>query len=366
MTEIGSNCPPELRLWLTQAVQQEASDLHVVSGYPPMVRRHGEFTRLDSSPNVSEESLSSNLLATISDPMRQQLESTKNLDFSMSLPLPDGDQRFRVNYFYAARSLCGCFRVIPQEIPSLAWAEFPEEVADRLCNYRNGLVLFSGVTGSGKSTSLAMIINAINQRGGSRIITVEEPVEYLFPPAPGSVVSQREVGVDVDTFSDGLKYGLRQDPDVILVGEVRDQETAKMALSAAETGHLVFTTLHTRDAKGAISRFADLFPQEVQGAILSQIAMSLRAVISQHLLPTPNEEKRVLALEILYNTIPVAAGIRMGRIDSIDNNILTGRADGMITLSEYVRRLFHAGRVSRSTAERFMVDPTLLDRAKGV
>jgi twitching motility protein PilT len=361
MTEIGSNCPAELRLWLTQAVQYDASDLHVVSGYPPMVRRHGELRRLDS-PIIDHSKLAANLLPFLTESMRNQLEKGKNLDFSMSLPGEDGAQRFRVNYFYAARSLCGCFRVIPREIPSLEWAEFPSEVAERLCDYRNGLVLFSGVTGSGKSTSLAMIINTINQRGGSRIITVEEPVEYLFPQSPGSVVSQREVGVDVDTFSDGLKYGLRQDPDVILVGEVRDQETAKMALSAAETGHLVFSTLHTRDAKGAISRFADLFPQEVQGAILSQMAMSLRAVISQHLLPTPSAEKRVLALEVLYNTIPVAAGIRQGRVDSIDNNILTGRADGMITLSEYVRRLFQADRITRPTAERFVNDPSLLDR----
>ena len=185
MTEIGSNCPAELRLWLTQAVQYDASDLHVVSGYPPMVRRHGELRRLDS-PIIDHSKLAANLLPFLTESMRNQLEKGKNLDFSMSLPGEDGAQRFRVNYFYAARSLCGCFRVIPREIPSLEWAEFPSEVAERLCDYRNGLVLFSGVTGSGKSTSLAMIINTINQRGGSRIITVEEPVEYLFPQSPGS------------------------------------------------------------------------------------------------------------------------------------------------------------------------------------
>lgn len=359
--DVGSKCPAELRLWLTQAVQKDASDLHVAVGYPPMIRQHGELTPLEHA-ELGKEGLETALLSLLTEPLRKQLSEIKNLDFSLTLPLSGGEQRFRVNFFYAARTLCGCFRVIPTEIPSYEWAGFPQDLADRLSGYRNGLVLFSGVTGSGKSTSLAMIINEINQTGGSRIITVEEPVEYLFPPAAGSIVTQREVGVDVNDFTDGLKYGLRQDPDVILVGEVRDQETAKMALSAAETGHLVFTTLHTRDAKGAISRYADLFQQEVQGAILSQLAMSLRAVISQHLLPTMHEEKRVLALEVLINTLPVAAAIRMGRIDSIDNNILTGRADGMITLSESVKRLYQAKRISRETAERFVTETEMLDR----
>lgn len=359
--DVGEKCLPELRVWLTQAVQNEASDLHLAAGYPPMVRLHGQLTPLEH-PQLDAAGMERLLLPMLAEPMQAQLAKAKNLDFSMTLPMSGAAQRFRVNFFYAARTLCGCFRVIPREIPSYEWAGFPPDLAHRLCSYRNGLVLFSGVTGSGKSTSLAMIINEINQAGGSRIITVEEPVEYLFPSASGSIVTQREVGVDVNDFTDGLKYGLRQDPDVILVGEVRDQETAKMALSAAETGHLVFTTLHTRDAKGAISRYADLFQQDVQGAILSQLAMSLRAVISQHLLPTVEEGKRVLALEILINTLPVAAAIRMGRIDSIDNNILTGRADGMITLSEAIKRLYQAGRISRATAERFVTETEMLDR----
>src|SRR5205814_661070 len=154
--------------------------------------------------------------------------------------------------------------------------------------------------------------------GGCRIITVEDPVEYLFPKAAGSVLTQREVGGDVLTFADGLKYGLRQDPDVILVGEIRDRETAQMALSAAETGHLVFSTLHTRDTKGAISRFADLFPQDVQSDVRSQLAMSLRTIIGQRLLAgTEKGAKRHLALEVLWNTNPIASGIRSGKLESI-------------------------------------------------
>jgi twitching motility protein PilT len=194
------------------------------------------------------------------------------------------------------------------------------------------MVIVTGATGSGKTTTLAMIVNLLNQAGGYRIITVEEPVEYLFPRVANSVVTQREVGSDVLTFADGLKYGLRQDPDVILVGEIRDRETAQMALSAAETGHLVFTTLHTRDAKGAITRYADLFPQDVQRDVRAQLALSLRAIVAQRLLPDVERgAKRHLALEVLWNTYPIASAIRTGKVESIDNYLLTSREDGMLS-----------------------------------
>jgi twitching motility protein PilT len=261
----------------------------------------------------------------------------------------------------SGQQMGACFRVIPSAIPDFHWAGFPEELAQRLSHYRNGLVLICGVVGSGKTTSLAMLINLLNNEGGYRIITVEQPVEYLFPRVSGSVVTQREVGLDVHTFADGLKYAVRQDPDVILVGEIRDRETAQMALSAAETGHLVFSTLHTRDAKGAISRYADLFPQSDQRDVRSQLSLSLRAVISQHLLPNVRRgEKRVLALEIMFNNAPVASAIRSGRIESIDNVVLTSRAEGMLTLDEAIKRLLHEGRISRETAERFVTSPTRL------
>jgi twitching motility protein PilT len=270
-------------------------------------------------------------------------------------------QRFRANYFMSGEHMGACFRVIPAAIPDFHWAGFPDDLARQLSHYRNGLVLICGVVGSGKTTTLAMLIHLLNTEGGYRIITAEEPVEYLFPKVPGSVVTQREVGLDVHTFADGLKYALRQDPDVILVGEIRDRETAQMALSAAETGHLVFSTLHTRDAKGAISRYADLFPQNDQRDVRAQLSLSLRAVISQHLLPNvcPGE-RRVLALEIMFNTSPVASAIRSGKIESIDTAILTGRAEGMLTLDESIKRLLHDGRISRETAERFVTSPKRL------
>jgi twitching motility protein PilT len=270
-------------------------------------------------------------------------------------------QRFRANYFMSGQQMGACFRVIPSVIPDFEWAGFPERLAQQLAHLRNGLVLICGVVGSGKTTTLAMLINLLNQEGGYRMITVEEPIEYVFPKTSGSVVTQREVGLDVYTFADGLKYALRQDPDVILVGEIRDRETAQMALSAAETGHLVFSTLHTRDAKGAISRYADLFPQGDQREVRSQLSFGLRAVISQHLLPNvcPGE-KRVLAMEIMLNNSPIASAIRSGKIESIDNVIVTSRAEGMLTLDESIKRLLKEGRIGRETAERFLSPGTRL------
>ncbi len=352
--------PDPLRDWLARAVEAEASDLHVVSGYPPVLRVHGELQELEPIA-LAPEAVREMLVQFCPPHAMDRFDADRNVDFALELTLRGKAQRFRVNYFMSGQQMGACFRVIPSAIPDFHWAGFPEELAQRLSHYRNGLVLICGVVGSGKTTSLAMLINLLNNEGGYRIITVEQPVEYLFPRVSGSVVTQREVGLDVHTFADGLKYAVRQDPDVILVGEIRDRETAQMALSAAETGHLVFSTLHTRDAKGAISRYADLFPQSDQRDVRSQLSLSLRAVISQHLLPNVRRgEKRVLALEIMFNNAPVASAIRSGRIESIDNVVLTSRAEGMLTLDEAIKRLLHEGRISRETAERFVTSPTRL------
>jgi twitching motility protein PilT len=353
-------CPEELRNWLAAAVEAEASDLHVVPGYPPVLRVHGQLRQLDSSP-LDPDTLADLLARLCPAYAMGRFRSDHNTDFSFEIELRNRFERFRVNYFMSGEQAGACFRVIPATIPDFEWAGFSEDLAHRLAHYRNGLVLICGVVGSGKTTSLAMLINQLNTEGGYRIITIEEPVEYLFPKTSVSVVTQREVGRDVHTFADGLKYALRQDPDVILVGEIRDRETAQMALSAAETGHLVLATLHTRDAKGAISRYADLFPQSVQQEIRSQLALSLRAVVSQHLLPNAqNDGKRVLAQEIMFNNSPIGAAIRFGKIESIDNVILTSRAEGMRTLDESIKRLLKEGRISRETAERFVTPGTKL------
>ncbi len=359
MSDITSST---IRDWLAEAVAVGASDLHVATGYRPTLRLHGRLVEL-AAPVLTDQAARAALIPLCPPRALAQFEEHSNVDFALQLEIEGALRRFRVNYFVSGQNIGACFRVIAAGIPELAWAGFPADLADRLAHFRNGLVLVCGVTGAGKTTTLAMIINLLNQEGGYRIITVEDPVEYLFPTNPNSIVTQREVGHDVASFADGLKYGLRQDPDVMLVGEIRDRDTAQMALSAAETGHLVFATLHTRDVKGAISRYVDLFPQGVQNEIRAQLSLGLRAVISQHLLPSCQEgAKRELALEIMFNNAPIASGIRFGKLESIDTNIQTGRADGMITLDESIKRLLRARKISRDVATRFVSDKRYLER----
>jgi twitching motility protein PilT len=352
--------PDQVRELLGRAIEAGASDLHLIVGYPPVLRLHGELRELPDVALRGDET-EAMLFALCPPELQARLRTQKNVDFSFSMIVNGRVQRFRANLFYGGGRMGACLRVVPTRIPDLAWAEFPPPLARQLAFMRDGLVIVTGSTGSGKSTTLAILVNLLNQAGGYRIITVEEPVEYKFPRCANSVVTQREVGTDVLTFADGLKHGLRQDPDVILVGEIRDRETAQMALSAAETGHLVFTSLHTRDAKGAISRYADLFPQDVQKDIRLQLALSLRAIVSQRLLPAlQSGTKRHLALEVLVNTYPIASAIRTGKLESIDNYLMTSRADGMVSMDESVRQLLHAGKISRATAEQYVRDPTLL------
>jgi twitching motility protein PilT len=354
--------PTRLRDWLTRAVEAGASDLHLIPGYPPALRQHGDLSGL-REPSVDADELTPLLQSLLSADAAERLASRKSVDYSFDMPIDHRSRRFRANLFFANGNLAACIRVVPADIPDFEWSGFPVELAERLAFARDGLVIVTGATGAGKTTTLAMIVNLINQTGGYRIITVEEPVEYLFPKSPDSVVTQREVGTDVPTFADGLRSGLRQDPDVILVGEVRDRETAQMALSAAETGHLVFTTLHTRDAKGAVSRLTDLFPQDVQAEVRSQLAMSLKAVLSQRLLPgVERGAKRHLALEVLWNTNPVASALRSGKIESLDNVLLTGRDAGMLSIDESVRKLLIAGKITKEVAEQNVREMAVLYR----
>lgn len=353
-------CPERMTRWFVSATESNASDVHLVPGAPAMLRVHGRLQTIEDEPLRAAE-LREMLLAVCPDASRNRLNQDLNVDFSLKALVGPAQQRFRANYFVTGQEVAACFRLIPQDIPTLEWARFPADVAERIAHFRNGLVVVSGVTGSGKSTTLAMILNLLNAEGNHRIVTIEEPVEYEFPSLPQSLVTQREVGLDVHSFADGLKSSLRQDPDVILVGEIRDYETAKMAVTAAETGLLVFTTLHARDAKGVISRFTDLYPIDSQNEIRSQLAGSLRAVVCQHLLPPVMAgDRRKLAVEVMFNTGPIASGIRTGKLSSLDNNILTGRHEGMIPLDESVKQLLRSGEIDRETAARFASDPSVL------
>jgi len=346
-----------VRAILRQAMECEASDVHLVAGYPPVLRVHGELQNLGADALSAEEARGL-VVSVCPEAVRARLAETHDADFSYAFEHQGEVRRFRVNVFKNQEAVGACLRLIPQQIPTLEWAGFPATLAERLVSLLNGLVLVTGITGSGKTTTLAILIDLLLRRGGSRIITVEEPIEYVFAPSGSSVVTQREVGVDVPSFADGLKYGLRQDPDVILVGEIRDRETAQMALSAAETGHLVFATLHTRDAKGAVSRFADLFPRDAQDDVRSQLSLSLRCVTAQHLLPAAaSGAKRVLALEVLINNYSVASAIRLGKLETLETCIQTGKRDGMISLDESLSHLLRAGRITREAALLYASDP---------
>ena len=350
----------ELLALLGAAVARSASDVHLVPGYPPTFRVHGRMEPTGGALLDAEQTRRM-VESLLPERSRPRMETSKNVDCSVAVPTKGTVSRFRASVYLAQEQWCACLRHVPDEIPSFDWLGFPEGLAQRLVGYHNGLAIITGVTGSGKTATLAALVHLLRQDSTRRILTVEEPIEYLHPPGRSALVTQREVGADVDSFADGLKHGLRQDPDVILVGEIRDRETAQMALSAAETGHLILTTLHTRDAKGALTRLVDIFPQESQDDIRSQLAMSLRSVVSQHLLPSTGEgEKRVLALEVLHANSAVQAAVRAGKIESIESVLQTGRRDGMVTLDDDLQRLLNEGRITVDTARRLAKDPATI------
>ena len=338
-------------------VEREASDLHLLPGYRPMLRVNGELSPAGDAPLAAERLLP--MIATLAPPaVAARLGQATDLDFAAQFPHDGKIVRVRVNVMSARGQPGACLRLIPSAIPPISELGFPDELAARIDKLTNGLVLVTGITGSGKTTTLAALVQRFNAAGGYRIITVEEPIEYIFPPTPTGLVSQREVGVDVASFYDGLRFGLRQDPDILLVGEIRDRDTAQLALSAAETGHLIFATLHTADAKGAITRLVDLFPSETHDDVRTQLSMSLRLVVAQHLLPPPQRGgRRVLALETMTANFAVRAAIRAGKIESLDTAIQSGRKDGMVSLDACLRELVTQGRIDLATARQFAKDP---------
>jgi len=345
-----------LKALLEGMTAAEASDLHIVSANRPMYRVHGELTAA-AEDVLTEDEAKAMIQSVVTPEVRTGLNSRTDFDFAIQLGEGTGAKRFRVNVFASRGSIGACFRSIPDHIPTLPELGFDSELGRRVISQKSGLALITGVTGSGKTTSLAALIQMINTAGGRRVITIEEPIEYIYPPMGTGIVTQREVGVDVPSFYEGLRFGLRQDPDVILVGEIRDRETAQLAISAAETGHLIFATMHTADAKGGITRLVDLFPSDRCDEIRTQLSMSLRFVIAQHLLPSTTGGRRVLAMEAMYANYAVRNAIRLGKIESLDSAIQSGRQDGMFSLDTDLRRLLDACLITAETARSFAKDP---------
>ena len=335
----------EIQDLLHAAVVSGASDVLLAAGAPPVFRIAGDLKPAQLEP-LTPPALEDLIRQTLTGEQFDHLRRHRDLDFSMSVPRLG---RFRFNVHLQRNSYAAAVRCIPNEVPDLASLNLPPAVVD-LTKLENGLVLVTGQTGSGKTTTLAAMVEHINRRDAKHIITLEDPIEYQFSHGR-SLVEQREIGADCPSFASGLKHVLRQDPDVILVGELRDLETLRTAVQAAETGHLVLATLHSSSAAGAIDRVIEVFPADEQPQVRSHLAECLRAVVTQRLVPGPTGRGRVAAVEVLINTRPVQTSIREGTSHLIPGMLSTGRRWGMQTMEQSIKELILNDRVSEEFAE---------------
>jgi twitching motility protein PilT len=348
---------PEL---LQALLDTEGSDLHLTAGVPPVVRVHGDLERLEQFPVLTPRALQGMIYAILPQKMREKFEQELELDMSYALP---GKARFRVNVYFQRDSVGAAFRLIPYEIKSIQDLALPGVVAD-LARFQRGFVVVTGPTGSGKSTTLAAMVDVVNKERAGHIMTVEDPIEFLHKHQR-CIVNQREVGADTHGFSAALKHVLRQDPDVILVGEMRDLETISTAITAAETGHLVFATLHTQDAPQTIDRIIDVFPPHQQQQVRVQLATTLQGVVTQQLVQTVDGKGRAAACEVLVTTPAIRSLIREGKVHQIYSAMQAGGRFGMQTMDMHLSQLVKAGRITQQMAFERCHDPEELQRLVG-
>lgn len=346
----------DTNLLLQQTIDLDASDLHLVVGVPPTVRIHGELRSLPSSGILTPEVISEALKQVLKSEQFERLSVNKEIDFSLSF---SEKSRFRVNAYTQKGSLAAAFRRIPMTIPDIGSLKLPRIVND-FVNLRQGLVLVTGPTGHGKSTTLASVINEINRTRSCHIVTIEDPVEFVFKPIK-SIISQREMRSDTHSWQVALRSVLREDPDVVLVGEMRDFETISAAMTIAETGHLVFATLHTNSAAQTIDRIVDVFPEEQQSQVRMQLSSVLEAVFSQRLISSTTGG-RVVAHEVMLGTTAIKTAIRDGKTHQIDSIIQTSLETGMSTLENSLTSLVKSGMVSVDTAMEWSMRPDELGR----
>jgi twitching motility protein PilT len=345
---------------LGHMVEVKASDVHITPGFPPAIREKGKIRPMEGFPVLNGQQTREVVYGILNDDQRKRFENNQQLDFAYAIP---GVARFRVNCFFQRGSVSAAFRLVPQEIPALDTLGVPQVLRD-LTRKPRGFVLVTGPTGSGKSTTLAAMIDVINQERENHILTIEDPIEFLHRHKK-SIVNQREIGSDAPDFGLGLRAALRQDPDVILVGEMRDLETISTALTAAETGHLVFATLHTQSTAQTVDRIIDVFPPEQQGQVRTQLSIALQGIVTQQLLPTLDGRGRVVACEVLIPTPAVRNLIREGKTHQIYGALQTSGAVGMQTMDADLARLVRGGKISRSLAEQQASVPEELSRLLG-
>ena len=339
------------------------SDMHVKRGRPISFRIDDDLTPLPEGTGVTDETIRYMLGVLLSEKHLEvvlNLEEPKDLDTAFEWE--SQKINFRLNVFKDRDGLAFVMRVLASNIPSIQEVGLPsEKIWQDITNLKRGLVLVTGVTGSGKSTTISSLINHINLYRKTRIITLEDPVEFLFK-SESSMVSQRQIGQDVPTFADGLRSALRENPDIIFVGEIRDTETASLALSAAETGHLVFSTLHTRDAKGALSRIVDMFPSEQTKSLCLQLSFSLSFVLSQKLVPRVDGNGRILAMEVLKNLPALGNLIRSGNWQQVYSTMETQGKEGMMTMEQHLLHLYQHGIISKESAIAYTNEASLIER----
>ena len=342
---------------LTKTIQMDASDLHISVGIPPAVRVHGQLEPLAGYDALTPEQTQEIIYSIMNEEQITTFESEKECDLSFGI---QGLSRFRLNVYRDRGSVAAAFRGIPFEIKSFDELGLPRIVAN-FANLPIGLVLVCGPTGSGKSTTLAAIVDKINRERSCHIITIEDPIEFLHNHNR-SVINQREVNADTKSFAASLKHVLRQDPDVILIGEMRDPETIAAALTVAETGHLAFATLHTNDAVQTINRIVDVFPANQQAQIRTQLSFVLEGVLVQQLIPKADGIGRVVALEVMLPNIAIRSLIREEKLQQIPSMIEIGSGEGMMTMNQSLNRLVRRNAISRDMAFKRTSDPEGLGR----
>ena len=339
--------------------RNKASDLHLSSKNPPLMRVHGDILPLDMPP-LTDDQIKVMIYAIMTDQQRSDFEREKDVDFSISF---SDDMRFRVNAFNTIYGVAAVFRTIPTKILSLDALGAPE-VLKRLCHLHKGLILVTGPTGSGKSTTLAAMIDYINHNFNKHVLTVEDPVEFVHQ-SRRSLINQREVGSSTKSFAKALKSSLREDPDVILVGEMRDLETIQLAMTAAETGHLVMGTLHTSSAAKTIDRIIDVFPADDKEMVRAMLSVSLEAVIAQTLVKKADGKGRVAAHEVLLGTPAIRNLIREAKVPQISSMIQMGSKIGMCTMRDSLNRLYEAGEISQETLRETLATGAEEDSSAG-
>ncbi len=346
---------------LMEVLHRRASDLHVTAGQHPVIRVRGRLVQLEDYPVLTTSATREVIYSILTNDQRQRLETDWQLDFAYAIP---GVARFRVNAYVQRQAISAAFRLIPQELPSIDDLGLPAVLHD-FARRPRGMVLVTGPTGSGKSTSLAGIIDEINRTREEHILTIEDPIEFLHKHKK-CIVNQREIGSDAQSFASALKGALRQDPDVILVGEMRDLETIHTALTAAETGHLVFATLHTQDTPQTIDRIIDVFPPEQQQQVRVQLSVALQGIVTQQLLPTLDGSGRIAACEVLVPTPAIRNLIREGKTHQIYSSLQTGANMGMQTMDTALAQLVRSGQISAKLAESRSTTPEELRRLLGM